>query len=163
MLAALLAVGCPNFDKLMGRHDPVTTIPDCAAFGVPRYVKAAAPEMSAGFGSVLAMEDQTLFAVAPTEGVATGGPLADPPIPTVECPARPVPVAASGAVHEVLLDPLVDLGPLSILDSAEVAGAVGAFAEDGARGGLPKLDRDNGLMDSGAVYVYRLPRLGVEP
>jgi hypothetical protein len=35
--------------------------------------------------------------------------------------------------------------------------AVGAFGEDGKTGGLGDPDKDNQLLDSGAVYLYQLP------
>ena len=36
--------------------------------------------------------------------------------------------------------------------------AIGAYGEDGSKGGMSKPDRDNLRMDSGAVYLYALPR-----
>jgi hypothetical protein len=53
-------------------------------------------------------------------------------------------------------DPCDDFGQAVAFGSDFLA--VGAYGEDGSRGGTTKPDRDNLRMDSGAVYLYGLPR-----
>jgi FG-GAP repeat len=124
ILAAAWSAGCslfPDFGRLQGKaesHDagvdgarpdanapaidadahatkPVVT---CPGVGSPAYMKAPAPATSAGFGSILATDGDTLVVVAPMEGAASTNVPEDIE-PDMICPTRALLNPAPGAIY----------------------------------------------------------------